>query len=78
MFEEVAGLLCRCDSVALVMSWTSVTQSNGRHMCSGSHGGGRAMGSFSAAAGVAAMRVKAAGFLSFVCLTSLMSALFTY
>lgn len=33
-------------------------------MCSGSHGRGRAMGSFSAAAGVAAMRVKASGFLA--------------
>lgn len=37
-------LVCRCDSVALMMSWASVTQSNGRHMCSGSYRGGRGMG----------------------------------
>ena len=38
------ALLCRCDTVALMMRWASVTQSNGRYMCSGSHGGGRGMG----------------------------------
>lgn len=31
-------------TVALMMRWASVTQSNGRYMCSGSHGGGRGMG----------------------------------
>lgn len=27
------ALLCRCNSVVLMMSLASVTQSNGRHMC---------------------------------------------
>lgn len=64
-------LYCVGVTVALMMCWASVTQSDGRHMCFGSHGGGQEMGlavGVKAAAGVGAMRVKTAGFLSFACL----------